>query len=128
MGRKKLTINQLISHAQAEEKSGARGVDVYVPGLGGEIECREMPIDDVLDLMDRYGTSETRQSLEFQRELIYMACPIFHDEELQKQVGASDPVDVVKKVLRNNFENYSALTSAILSLNGLGEAKEKVKN
>lgn len=128
MEQKQSIVERLIVKVNEEEKAGPERKRVFVPGLDEEIDCVQMELDDVLDLMDRYGTDQSRKSLEFQRELIYMSCPIFRSEELQKGLNIGDPVSVVKKVLGRNFDNYNVLTSTILSMNGLGDVEEQVKN
>lgn len=128
MEQKQSIVERLIAKVNEEEKAGPERKSVFVPALGVEIECEQLELDDVLDLMDRYGTDQSRKSLEFQRELIYMSCKLFRSEKLQKGLNIGDPVSVVKKVLGRNFDNYNVLTSTILSMNGLGDVEEQVKN
>lgn len=126
---KKLTTADLIAAKTNRDKNPRKGkISVDVPALGGSIECQKLGLDRIMGILDRYDASEASQGIAFQRELIYAACPVFRDPELQQAYDVRDPIDIVEAVLDGDFGAYKALTDAIMAMNGLGETVAEIKN
>ena len=128
MAKKISTVAELIESKKAFDEREKKSADVYVPAIDGDLECRKLGLKKVLAMMNKYDATDTEQSFDFQKELIYSACPLLQDKALHDFYGIVDPFDVVEKVLSDDFASYKALTDAIMGLNGLGDTQNELKN
>ena len=115
----KLSIAELLAK---KERKTIQTATVTVPGLGGEIELKKLPLAEYVDLNG--AISDARDGQEFMRaavEEIYAFCPILHAKELQEGCGCKVPTDVVGKLLGDDIADYMAILTAINDLYGMGD-------
>lgn len=120
----KLTIEDLLAQKDWRQDDVKT---VHLDGLGGELEVRRIPLVKFTDYMERTQKGDAKATLEAQYEMIYVCCPILHNEQLQEAYECKDPLDIVPKILRENIMDMNALVTAISSFYGV-DLDDDLKN
>lgn len=102
---------------------------VDIPSMGFSMELRKPKIEKVLNLLDEIkATESTAENTRFMQELIYEACPMLHNSNLQETFDCKEPIDIVIAVLGDDYKALNMLTEHVLDFYGLGELDDAVKN
>lgn len=125
----KVTAEMLIAKKMQGEYEKLQAKVVEVPSLGFSIELRKQKIDKVLTLLDDIKNAESSaENMRFMQELVYDACPVLHNKELQETFECKEPIDIVVAILNDNYKELNRLTEYVLDFYGLGELDDAVKN
>lgn len=125
----KVTAEMLIAKKMQGEYEKLQAKVVEVPSLGFSIELRKPKIDKVLTLLDDIKNAESSaENMRFMQELVYDACPVLHNKELQETFECKEPIDIVVAILNDNYKELDRLTEHVLDFYGLGELDDAVKN
>lgn len=128
MDKRKLSLAELIAR---KEKPLRQTAEVFVPGMGGTVEIRRLPLVEYQELSSAYATAkgggETLQAI---YDMIYAFVPILHSQELLDAYGCKGaPTDVVPLVFREDVGDMVTVINAVGALYGDGaEARDEVKN
>lgn len=127
--KKRLTLAELIERKNQSEEDKLQVKEVYVKNLDGMLVFHRGSISKVIDLMDNIENAESaRENYMFQKELIYMHCPMMHNEKLQSAYECVEPMDIVDKLFGENLGAIAEASETILDFYGLADEGEKVKN
>ncbi len=118
---KKLALQDLIAKKMQREQDKTEYKPVYIDELGGSILVKKIPVLRVMEMMDARTDDSMVSNVEFNVDLAYAACDIFHEKELQEAFRAAEPTDVVLAVLDDNIGALSDICAAILSFYGLAD-------
>lgn len=125
-----LTLEELIAHKR-QRNDGKFSVAkvIYVRNLGGNIVLHKGSVAKVIDLMDSIENADSiKEGYEFQKQLIYMHCPIMHDKQLQDEYGCVEPYDIVDKLFGDNVGDVAKAAEEILDFYGLADEVDAIKN
>lgn len=118
---KKLTLEALLAKKAQREKDKTEFKTVYVPGLGGELTLKKLPLERYFALAQDTESDDLLSQYETNKQLIYASCPLLHDKELQEAYDCVDPSDIVGKVFDDNISDMTAVVSAIGGFYGLSD-------
>ncbi len=125
----KATAEMLIARKLQGDYDKLQVKHVDVPSMGFSLELRKPKIEKVLNLLDEIkATESTAENTRFMQELIYEACPMLHNSNLQETFDCKEPIDIVIAVLGDDYKALNMLTEHVLDFYGLGELDEAVKN
>ena len=128
MDKRKLSLAELIAR---KEKPLKQTAEVFVPGMGGTVEIRRLPLVEYQELSSAYATAKGGgETLEAIYDMIYAFVPILHSQELLDAYGCKGaPTDVVPLVFREDVGDMVAVINAVGALYGDGgEARDEIKN
>lgn len=121
---RKLTVADLLERRERKRQE-TRAVEV--PGLGGELEIRRLPLVRFLELSDRVKEDSTAEELlRAQYDMIYAFCPILHSQELLE--GCQVPTDIVPKVFGDDMGAMNTVVNAIAAMYGVESQEDEIKN
>ena len=124
---KKLTKELLLE--RATKKSEENKYKEYpCEFLGGSLIIKRLPLTQVCDMLDQSANASTTDSLNLYKELIYKSVPMFKDEQLISAYDCIEPYDVVTAVFEDNLGELTKLAEFILTLYGLQDVEDEVKN
>ena len=125
----KATAEMLIARKLQGDYDKLQVKHVDVPSMGFSLELRKPKIEKVLNLLDEIkATESTAENTRFMQELIYEACPMLHNSNLQETFDCKEPIDIVIAVLGDDYKALNMLTEHVLDFYGLGELDDAVKN
>lgn len=125
----KATAEMLIARKLQGDYDKLQIKHVDVPSMGFSLELRKPKIEKVLNLLDEIkATESTAENTRFMQELIYEACPMLHNSNLQETFDCKEPIDIVIAVLGDDYKALNMLTEHVLDFYGLGELDDAVKN
>lgn len=125
----KATAEMLIARKLQGDYDKLQVKHVDIPSMGFSMELRKPKIEKVLNLLDEIkATESTAENTRFMQELIYEACPMLHNSNLQETFDCKEPIDIVIAVLGDDYKALNMLTEHVLDFYGLGELDEAVKN
>lgn len=125
----KATAEMLIARKLQGDYDKLQVKHVDVPSMGFSLELRKPKIEKVLNLLDEIkATESTAENTRFMQELIYEACPMLHNSNLQETFDCKEPIDIVIAVLGDDYKALNMLTEHVLDFYGLGELDEAIKN
>lgn len=125
----KATAEMLIARKLQGDYDKLQVKHVDVPSMGFSMELRKPKIEKVLNLLDEIkATESTAENTRFMQELIYEACPMLHNSNLQETFDCKEPIDIVIAVLGDDYKALNMLTEHVLDFYGLGELDEAIKN
>lgn len=125
---KRATKESLLARAQANRESKTKYVEYSCQELGETIMIKKLPLERVCSMLDMADGSTAREGLEFNKDIIYEHVPLFQDRELQEACRCNEPHDVVTAILDENMGEIDRMAKAIMSMYGLAEAAEDIKN
>ena len=125
----KATVEMLIARKLQGDYDKLQVKHVDIPSMGFSMELRKPKIEKVLNLLDEIkATESTAENTRFMQELIYEACPMLHNSNLQETFDCKEPIDIVIAVLGDDYKALNMLTEHVLDFYGLGELDDAVKN
>lgn len=125
----KATAEMLIARKLQGDYDKLQVKHVDVPSMGFALELKKPKIEKVLNLLDEIkATESTAENTRFMQELIYEACPMLHNSNLQETFDCKEPIDIVIAVLGDDYKALNMLTEHVLDFYGLGELDDAVKN
>lgn len=125
----KATAEMLIARKLQGDYDKLQVKHVDIPSMGFSMELRKPKIEKVLNLLDEIkATESTAENTRFMQELIYEACPMLHNSNLQETFDCKEPIDIVIAVLGDDYKALNMLTEHVLDFYGLGELDDAVKN
>ncbi|MGN1414054.1 MAG: hypothetical protein ACI4WY_07405 [Anaerovoracaceae bacterium] len=125
---KRATKESLLARAQAHRESKTKYLEYSCQELGETIMIKKLPLERVCSMLDMAEGSTAKEGLEFNKDLIYEHVPLFQDRELQEACGCNEPHDVVTAILDENMGEIDRMAKAIMSMYGIEEAAEDIKN
>ena len=126
---KKLTLEELIARKRQGDNDKFAVKEIYVSNLDGNIVLHKGSVAKVIDLMDSIENADSiKEGYEFQKQLIYMHCPIMHDKQLQDEYGCVEPYDIVDKLFGDNVGDVAKAAEEILNFYGLADEVDVIKN
>ena len=125
---KRATKESLLARAQAHRESKKKYLEYESQELGETIMIKKLPLERVCSMLDMAEGSSAREGLEFNKDLIYEHVPLFQDRELQEACGCAEPHDIVTVLLNDNLGEIDRLAKTIMSMYGIEEAAEDIKN
>ena len=126
---KKLTLEDLITRKTQSENDKLKIKEIYVQNLDGNIVLQKSSIAKVIDLMDNIENADSiKEGYEFQKQLIYMHCPVMHDKQLQDIYECAEPYDIIDKLFGDNVGDVSKAAEEVLNFYGLADEVDKIKN
>lgn len=132
MGEKKmerLTRDMLIARAQQSRDDKLAYAEYPCKPLGASLMIKKISVTRVCQIMDASNGDDTMEgSMELNKQLIYESVPLFQDKEIQAAYGCVEPYDIVLKVLDDNMGEVNKICSKILSMYGMDELGEDIKN
>lgn len=124
----KLTIEDLVARSLQSDLDKYKTVPIIIDDEGNYIMAEKKNVKTVSRIIDDSGTS-AEENTEQTAMLIYEHCPILHSDELRRNYGVFEPVEVVEKVFMSNMELMEAAAAKIMTMYGLGREKtEKEEN
>lgn len=124
---KNLTLADFVAKAKQKEQDKFKAKAVFVPSLDGEIMLQKIPVNIILDALDKIESDEsTRNVVDIYKELIYDSAPVLKEKELQDQFTLIEPFDIVTDMFE--LGEILQLGNEILSLYGLDKLDETIKN
>ena len=125
----KATAEMLIARKLQGDYDKLQVKHVDIPSMSFSMELRKPKIEKVLNLLDEIkATESTAENTRFMQELIYEACPMLHNSNLQETFDCKEPIDIVIAVLGDDYKALNMLTEHVLDFYGLGELDDAVKN
>ncbi len=121
----KLSIEDLVARSLQSDLDKYKAVPIVIDDEGDYIMAEKKDIRTLSRIIDSSGTS-AEDNAEQTAMLIYEHCKILHSEELRRNYGVSEPVDVVEKVFMSNMELMEAAAAKIMTMYGLN--REKTEN
>ena len=132
MKDKVITLTDLLARKEQSDKDKMKGATIYSKELGGNIPVVKLPTSSILEKMDQVDeTSNMRDNMEWNIEIIYAHVPMLKSQELQEAYECEEPTDIVEKVFDGNIGAIGRFASELLSLYGLGkdyDLEQEVKN
>lgn len=125
---KRATKESLLARAQAHRESKHKYVEFESQELGEILMVKKLPLERVCNMLDMTEGASAKEGLEFNKDLIYEHVPIFQDKDLQEACGCAEPHDIVTALLNDNMGELDRLAKTIMSMYGLAEAAEDIKN
>lgn len=113
----KLTVADLL--AEKETRTRQETALVSLPGLGGELEIRRIPLARYMSYTSQLDADDPSGLVSAQCDLIYACCPTLHDERLREAYDCKEPSEVVMKVLDENLNDMNLLVTAISKFYGI---------
>ena len=141
----KLTIEDLVARSLQSDLDKYKAVKIVIDDDGNYIMAEKKDIKTVSRIIDDSGKN-AEENAEQTAMLIYAHCKILHyaefysvhNEELRKNYGVIEPVEVVEKVFMSNMELMEKAAAEIMTMYGLNrkegnregtvDAVETVKN
>ena len=133
----KLTIEDLVARSLQSDLDKYKAVKIVIDDDGNYIMAEKKDIKTVSRIIDDSGKN-AEENAEQTAMLIYAHCKILHNEELRKNYGVIEPVEVVEKVFMSNMELMEKAEAEIMTMYGLNrkegnregtvDAVETVKN
>ena len=125
----KATAEMLIARKMQGDYDKLQLKTVDIPSLDFSLELKKPKIEKVLHLLDNIKNADSStENIRFMQELVYDACPMLHDKELQEAFNCKEPIDIVPAVLNDNYKELERLSEHVLDFYGLGELDDVVKN
>lgn len=122
---KKITLEELLNR---KLDNGLQTKDVEIKNLGGSIPVVKQPLATVLRIMGGINKdTDLATQFDLMKELIYTACPLLHNKELQEHYECVEPTDIVCKVLHDNLEDISTLAEEIMDFYGAVNIMDEIK-
>lgn len=123
----KITTELLLK--RATEKKDKFEVKVYHSKvLDGDIEIRKIPIAKMYSFIDAASSGSTMEQFDATCMLVYECIPLLHDDALIEAYQCVEPYEIVTKVFDENVGEISAISSLILSMYGLDNLVDDLKN
>ena len=124
----RLTIEDLVARSLQADLDKYKTVPIIIDDDGNYIMAEKKNIKTVSRIIDDSGTS-AEEHTEQTAMLIYEHCNILHSDELRRNYGVSEPVEVVEKVFMSNMELIESAAEKIMTMYGLNrENTEKEEN
>lgn len=124
----RLTIEDLVARSLQSDLDKYKTVPIVIDDEGNYIMAEKKNVKTISRIIDDSGTS-AEENAEQTAMLIYEHCPILHSDELRRNYGVSEPVEIVEKVFMSNMELMEAAAAKIMTMYGLGREKtEKEEN
>ena len=125
----KATAEMLITRKLQGDYDKLQVKVVEIPSLDFSLELRKPKIEKVLSRLDDIeNVNSSEENIRFMQELVYDACPMLHNQELQEAFECKEPIDIVTAILNDNYKELERLSEHVLDFYGLGELDDAVKN
>lgn len=126
----KITLDALIERASQSERDKRKYKEFDSKELGGVVMLQRPALSKVTALIDRIESDDitTSEVVEANKELVYNCWPMVQDKKLQDAYDCTEPFDIVLKVLDDNVGELNKMAEMALSMFGLTETQETVKN
>lgn len=124
---KKATKESLLAKAQARADK-PQYTEYKSKVLGETLLIKRLDLLRICELIDLMSGDSIRENLEVNKQIIYESIPLLQDKELQEAFGCIEPYDIVLKVLDENLGEMQDLCGMILSMYGLSNLGEEIKN
>ncbi len=125
---KRITKEALLARAEAAKESKPQYRDYESELLGATLTVKRLPSVRICEIMDMQDDDSMKSSMELNTQIIYESIPLLQDKELQDAYGCIEPYEIVTKVLEDNMGEMERLCKFIMSMYGMGEMVEEVKN
>ena len=122
----KLTIEDLVSRSLQSDLDKYKAVKIVIDDDGNYIMAEKKDIKTVSRIIDDSGEN-AEENAEQTAMLIYEHCKILHNEELRKNYGVIEPVEVVEKVFMSNMDLMEKAAAKIMTMYGLNRKKENME-
>lgn len=128
MNLKRANKEALLDRANKRDQNKLMYRDYDSKALGMKFTIKKLSIDRICDILDMAADDSMRASIEVNKQLIYESIPLLQDQEIQAAYGCVEPYDVVLNVLEDNMNEMNNICQFILSLYGLDNLNEDIKN
>lgn len=118
----KLTIEDLVARSLQSDLDKYKAVKIIIDDDGNYIMAEKKDIKTVSRIIDDSGEN-AEENAEQTAMLIYEHCKILHNEELRKNYGVIEPVEVVEKVFMSNMDLMEKAAAEIMTMYGLNRKK-----
>ena len=124
----RITKEALIARAQQSKDSKTKYADYYCKPLGAKLTIKKLSVTRMCQIMDMAEGDTMEAGLELNKQMIYESIPLLQDKEIQDAYECAEPYDIVLKVLDDDMGEMQRLCEKILSIYGMNEMGENIKN
>lgn len=122
------TRESLLARAQKREENKTQYREYACELTGEVIIIKMLPLNRICEILDMREGDGVVAGLSLQKQIAYESVPLFKEKEVQEAFGCAEPYDVVTAYFDDNIEELSKFSEFILSLYGLADIEESVKN
>ena len=123
----KATFQDLLARKLQRENDKLKVKEISIPSMGKALLFKKPSDGAVVDVVGAtINSNDVQQLYEAYKKVIYMTCDTLQNPELHKELGITDPFDVVQALLEPT--DVFEVGNQLMEFVGFEQVDEKVKN